>query len=149
MGDSVRPRSRVRVVGASPYGGSSTPAALAIGVLGAPGAAEVAPLGVRAVRYDCPAGHVLQLRLAADADVPRAWECKVHRAPAALHDPAGVAADGGRVADGGDQNTERVSKTHWEHVLERRSRAELEVLLDERLAALRARRGVSQVSGAA
>jgi hypothetical protein len=43
-----------------------------------------------------------------------------------------------------DHSADKVARTHWDMLLERRSRAELEELLEERLAYLRARRGAGQ-----
>ena len=40
-----------------------------------------------------------------------------------------------------DRSGEKVARTHWDMLLERRTRAELEELLEERLQYLRARRG--------
>lgn len=92
------------------------------------------------VYYVCPRGHEFEVTLAADItsdEVPIVWRCRHHGvdarqlgfedAPAPKPRMAGAAPD---------------DRTHWDRVLERRSRTELAVLLDERLADLaRCRRG--------
>ena len=40
-----------------------------------------------------------------------------------------------------DHSDEKIARTHWDMLLERRTRAELEELLEERLTVLRQRRG--------
>jgi hypothetical protein len=44
-----------------------------------------------------------------------------------------------------DRSDQKQARTHWDMLLERRSRDELEELLEERLAFLRARRGQHKV----
>ncbi|GAA3771341.1 hypothetical protein GCM10022240_24360 [Microbacterium kribbense] len=73
------------------------------------------------------------LTFAADAEIPEAWECRVCGAEAVL-----------RVGDGTvtiDHSADKVARTHWDMLLERRTIPELEELLEERLAFVRARRG--------
>ena len=43
-----------------------------------------------------------------------------------------------------DHSEDKIPRTHWDMLLERRSRAELEELLEERLAFIRARRGAGE-----
>lgn len=88
----------------------------------------------RATNYKCAAcGHETTLMFAADADAPQTWECRSCGAEAVLQ------VDGTSVTvEDGD---EKAARTHWDMLLERRSRAELEELLEERLAYVRARRG--------
>lgn len=143
MGEVVRMRNRGRVVGSLPFGGGLSRAtrdfaAVHTGVL-----AEVADDGVAASRqviYRCLAGHDIPIRFAETASVPRVWECTVHRAPSPLLHAAEIEAAGAALADEAEAASRHVPKTHWEHVLERRTPAELEVLLEERLALLRERR---------
>jgi hypothetical protein len=81
------------------------------------------------IRYVCPEGHISELPFSVEADVPTVWECR-----------CGVE---GRLVDGPEpeyKNTKAV-RTHWDMLLERRSIAELEELLEERLTLLRAARG--------
>ncbi len=79
--------------------------------------------------YDCPNGHVLAFPFAIEADVPLSWEC--HCGAAALL----------RDAVQPEAREERHQRTHWDMLLERRTIAELEELLQERLGVLRASRG--------
>jgi uncharacterized small protein (DUF1192 family)/rubredoxin len=75
--------------------------------------------------YDCPEGHATVMPFAAEADVPPHWECRVCGATALLRD--------------GEQPEAKPAKhvrTHWDMLLERRSVAELEEVLAERLAVL-------------
>ncbi|NYD66133.1 hypothetical protein BJ972_000652 [Agromyces atrinae] len=77
---------------------------------------------------------------ASDAELPDVWECRTcgHEATR-LVDAKPVEID---------RSGEKVARTHWDMLLERRTRAELEELLEERLAYLRARRGGQQKIGA-
>ncbi|MDR6868210.1 ribosomal protein L37AE/L43A [Microbacterium resistens] len=78
-------------------------------------------------------GHATTLMFAADAEAPATWECRSCGADARLQ------VDGKPVElENGD---DKAARTHWDMLLERRSRAELEELLEERLAYIRARRG--------
>ena len=80
--------------------------------------------------YDCPEGHATVMPFAAEADVPPHWECRVCGATALLRD--------------GEQPEAKPAKhvrTHWDMLLERRSVAELEEVLAERLAALHEQQG--------
>jgi hypothetical protein len=75
--------------------------------------------------YDCPQGHATVMPFAAEADVPPHWECRVCGSTALLRD--------------GEQPEAKPVKhvrTHWDMLLERRSVAELEEVLAERLAVL-------------
>ena len=77
------------------------------------------------VTYDCPSGHQTDMPFAAEAEVPARWECRVCGAPALQRD--------------GEQPEAKATKparTHWDMLLERRSVAELEEVLAERLAVL-------------
>src|SRR5664280_479500 len=81
------------------------------------------------VRYVCPEKHISELPFSVEADVPSVWECR-----------CGVEA---RLVDGPEPEYKNVKavRTHWDMLLERRSIPELEELLKERLALLRASRG--------
>ena len=76
--------------------------------------------------YDCPNGHETAMPFAAEADIPPTWECRVCGATALLRDAEQPEAKKGKPA-----------RTHWDMLLERRTVAELEVLLEERLQLLR------------
>ena len=91
----------------------------------------------RETTYTCDAcGHVTNLMFAADAEPPQTWECRSCGAEAVLQ------VDGKPVAL--EESDEKAARTHWDMLLERRTRAELEELLEERLAFLRARRGAGE-----
>jgi hypothetical protein len=77
------------------------------------------------VTFDCPAGHTVLVPMAADAELPASWECRVCGRIAVLHDGGGTAAKQGRPV-----------RTHWDMLLERRSLDDLEEVLAERLAEL-------------
>ncbi|MBA8816185.1 DNA-directed RNA polymerase subunit RPC12/RpoP [Microbacterium halimionae] len=77
--------------------------------------------------------HETTLTFAADAEAPQTWECRACGAEALL-----------RVGDSTvtvDHSDDKAARTHWDMLLERRSVPELEELLEERLAYIRARRG--------
>ena len=91
----------------------------------------------RETTYTCDAcGHVTTLMFAADAEPPQTWECRTCGAEAILQ------VDGKSVTL--EESDEKVARTHWDMLMERRTRAELEELLEERLAFVRARRGAGE-----
>ncbi len=76
--------------------------------------------------YRCPHGHATSVPFAIEAEIPEIWFCK-------CGDEA-LRVDGhGPVA-----STLRPVRSHWDMLLERRSVAELEALLKERVDLLRA-----------
>jgi hypothetical protein len=77
------------------------------------------------VAFDCPRGHATTVPFAAEADIPSSWECRVCGATA-------LRRDGEQPED----KPVKPARTHWDMLLERRSIAELEEVLAERLAAL-------------
>ena len=82
------------------------------------------------VEYDCPAGHRTTVPFSTEAEVPLVWECRV------------CGQEGLRVdAQRPDPKRTKPPRTHWDMLMERRTVAELEELLAERLELLRARRG--------
>ncbi len=81
------------------------------------------------VDFDCPAGHRSTVTFAEEADVPSLWECQKCGLEALR-----VAADRPQGKPG------KPPRTHWDMLLERRSVADLEELLEERLTLLRAGR---------
>ncbi|WP_193598855.1 RNA polymerase-binding protein RbpA [Microbacterium sp. YJN-G] len=88
----------------------------------------------RATSYTCDVcGHETTLMFAADAEAPQTWECRNCGAEARLQ------VDGAPVQL--ENTDEKAARTHWDMLLERRTREELEELLAERLAYVRARRG--------
>ena len=74
------------------------------------------------VTYDCPEGHQTDMPLAAEADVPPRWECRVCGASALLRD-----------GEQPEAKPTKPARTHWDMLLERRSVQELEEVLAERL----------------
>lgn len=80
--------------------------------------------------YDLPDGRVIVVPFSAEAEIPQTWE--------AIDGTLGVL----RNAEGAEEEakSERKQRTHWDMLMERRTIAELEVLLDERLELLRSRR---------
>lgn len=81
------------------------------------------------VSYTCAKGHTFQVPFAAEAEVPPTWECRT----------CGLTA--WRV-DGElpEAKKAKPARTHWDMLLERRSIEDLEEVLNERLAVLRAQR---------
>lgn len=77
-------------------------------------------------RYGCPNGHRFEVPLSAEAEVPAQWECRFCGVPATRED--GVAPTETRA---------KPARSHWDMLLERRSIAELEAILEERLEVLR------------
>jgi hypothetical protein len=87
---------------------------------------DLAPRQV--VGYACPKGHRFEVPFSVEAEeVPATWECRVCGATAARSD--GATPDEKRV---------KPARTHWDMLMERRTREELEEILAERLAVLRA-----------
>jgi hypothetical protein len=88
--------------------------------------------------YLCAAcGRETVLIFSAEAEAPDEWECK-HCAHVAtrLVDSKPVIVD---------HSDEKIPRTPWDMLLERRTLPELEELLEERLAVLRARRGQQKI----
>ncbi|MET1052053.1 MAG: RNA polymerase-binding protein RbpA [Mycetocola sp.] len=88
--------------------------------------------------YLCPTcSHESALMFAADAEAPDTWECRNCGAEAVLmvgSEPVTI-----------DRSDQKVARTHWDMLLERRTRDELEELLEERLTFLRTRRGQHKI----
>ena len=94
---------------------------------------DLAPRQV--VTFDCPKGHRFTVPFAAEADVPTKWECRVCGATALT-------------ATGDQPTTSKVKppRSHWDMLMERRSMADLEEVLAERLAIIRSQRGEEPVA---
>ncbi|MEY2915926.1 MAG: hypothetical protein RL454_855 [Actinomycetota bacterium] len=88
--------------------------------------------------YECALGHRSELNFAADAEVPETWECKVCSKEAVL------LIDGVKVDP--TLHEEKIPRSHWQMLLERRTIDELQVLLDEQLANLQARRAAAKAT---
>lgn len=80
--------------------------------------------------YDCSNGHATTMPFAVEADIPPTWECKVC---------GGVALQ--RDAEQPEPKKVKPARTHWDMLLERRSPAELEEVLSERLSVLHDNQG--------
>lgn len=78
------------------------------------------------IDYVCANGHQFTMPFSLEAEVPAVWECRVCGAQALRRD--GAAPE--------EKNIKPV-RTHWDMLLERRSLAELEEVLAERLGVLR------------
>jgi hypothetical protein len=87
--------------------------------------------------YQCGLGHISQLVFSADAEVPQTWECKTCSKEAIL-------LENGEMVTLVDFE-EKIPRSHWQMLLERRSRDELEEILQERLDYLKARRAGAKV----
>jgi len=82
-------------------------------------------------------GRTTEVVFSAEAEAPESWECKACGQPATLlvdDEPVEI-----------DHSDVKTPRSHWDMLLERRSRAELEELLEERLSYLRARRGEHKI----
>ena len=89
---------------------------------------EFAPRSLTA--YDCANRHETTVPFAAEADIPPTWECRVCGAEALLRD-----------AEQPEAKAVKPARTHWDMLLERRSVAELEEVLAERLQVLHETQG--------
>ena len=78
------------------------------------------------VDYICANGHQFAMPFSMEAEVPSTWECRVCGAQALRRDGAAPEEKSGKPV-----------RTHWDMLLERRSLAELEEVLAERLGVLR------------
>ena len=91
--------------------------------------------------YRTDDGTTFDVVFASDAEIPEVWS-----SPKTGQEGRLVADDGTLVPV--EEVETKAPRTHWDMLLERRSRAELEELLQERLEVLRARRGQAAKSGA-
>lgn len=82
--------------------------------------------------YQCPNGHLSELVFAQDAELPTTWQCK------SCQQQAQLLTDGKLVTL--DLQDLKTPRSHWEMLLERRSKEELEEILKERISYIRARR---------
>jgi hypothetical protein len=85
----------------------------------------VQPAARQDVTYHCPNGHTMTVPMSVEADVPPLWECRC--GSMALRENTDVP----------DEKPGKPARTHWDMLMERRTTAELEVLLEERLELLR------------
>ena len=82
--------------------------------------------------YQCSNGHISELVFAHDAELPNSWQCKACPSQAVL------LTDGKLIKLEIDEL--KTPRSHWEMLLERRSKEELEEILQERISYIRARR---------
>lgn len=82
--------------------------------------------------YICANGHKQDVVFAADAELPEFWQCR--KCP----ELGALVVDGKHAAL--ETQSERPGRSHWEMLLERRTKEELEEILKERIAYIRARR---------
>ncbi len=80
----------------------------------------------RTLGFDCERGHHFEVAFSTEAELPTEWECPRCGSPAAR-------SDGTRP----EEKDVKPPRTHWDMLLERRSIAELEELLAERLEEVR------------
>jgi hypothetical protein len=88
--------------------------------------------------FRCPADHEFDLVFALEVELPLSWECK-QCAETALRLEDGLEVDQA-------VNDKDGPRTHFDMVLERRSRDELEELLQEVLADMRQRRASGRLT---
>ncbi len=83
------------------------------------------------IAFVCPKDHHFTVPFAAEAEVPATWECRVCGAIAVT-------------AEGEQPSPKKVKppRSHWDMLRERRSIADLEQVLEERLALIRGQREV-------
>ncbi|MBC7724534.1 MAG: RNA polymerase-binding protein RbpA [Burkholderiaceae bacterium] len=84
--------------------------------------------------YQMADGATFEVTFSADAEIPQMWE-----SPKSGQEGILLTADGKPVVI--EASDTKVPRTHWDMLLERRTRGELEELLNERLDYLRARKG--------
>lgn len=88
--------------------------------------------------YRAADGSTFEVMFSAEAEVPTVWESPKSGLEGRLVDELGELVEN-------DQAEGKVARTHWDMLLERRTRAELEELLEERLNYLRARKGQQKI----
>ncbi|MFD0813479.1 RNA polymerase-binding protein RbpA [Amycolatopsis umgeniensis] len=94
----------------------------------------VEPAARVTARFECSHGHVFSVPFAADAELPPRWSCRQH----GLEDCARIQAAVDDSIGGGEAKPPR---THLVILQERRTVAQLEVLLAEALTAIRRQGG--------
>jgi hypothetical protein len=82
--------------------------------------------------FQCSNSHISELVFAQDAELPNTWQCK------SCPEQAVLLTDGKLTKL--DLNELKIPKSHWEMLLERRSKEDLEEILQERISYIRARR---------
>lgn len=90
--------------------------------------------------YRTEDGKTFDVMFSSDAEIPEVWS-----SPRTGQEGRLVGDDGDLVKT--EEAETKAPRTHWDMLLERRTRSELEELLQERLGLLRARRGQAAKSG--
>ncbi len=72
----------------------------------------------QAVEYACQNGHRFEMPFSVEAEIPPEWECKACGAQALLVD-----------GDGPEEKKGKPARTHWDMLMERRTREELPAAL--------------------
>ena len=90
------------------------------------------------VDFRCAKNHEFSVVFSLTAELPITWECK-------SCDTAAVRLEDGVEVDLAEENSDG-PRTHYDMVLERRSREELEELLQEMLISMRKRRAEGRLS---
>ena len=80
--------------------------------------------------YVCAYGHEFTVPFAEEAELPSTWDCRLDGSEATLLDGPAPA-----------EKKVKPARTHWDMLMERRTIADLEEVLEERLDVLRSRRG--------
>ncbi|MET1042892.1 MAG: RNA polymerase-binding protein RbpA [Microbacteriaceae bacterium] len=88
--------------------------------------------------YRTDDGSTFEVVFAAEAEVPEIWQSPKSGKEGHL------LTDDGKLVESEDVET-KTPRTHWDMLLERRTRDELEELLQERLSYLRARKGKQKI----
>jgi hypothetical protein len=102
-----------------------------IGALSYENDLHVVPAKRQTLQYLCSEGHSTVVPFSTEAeDIPHTWACRCGREAQATGTLEKMAST--------DVKEERYVRTHWDMLLERRTIADLEVLLSERLALLHA-----------
>jgi hypothetical protein len=83
-------------------------------------------------QFLCPNGHSSDIVFAQDAELPQTWQCKsCSEFGTLLKDGKPITLSLAEI---------KTPKSHWDMLLERRTKVDLELILKERLAYIRARR---------
>lgn len=86
--------------------------------------------------FQCAADHKTEVVFAAEAELPDTWQCRIcSQSAVRLADGKGMVAQ---------LEPEAAPRSHWEMLLERRTREELEELLAERIEYIRSRRAMGK-----
>ncbi|MGI8695288.1 MAG: RNA polymerase-binding protein RbpA [Mycobacteriales bacterium] len=81
------------------------------------------------IEYACPKGHTFTVPLSGEAEPPATWECRLDGSISKLVHGAEP-----------EVKAAKAPRTHWDMLMERRTIADLEEVLAERLELLRDRR---------